>query len=99
MNLNFSELTSHELDGMLDTLDALHQLDALMDERNVVPDDMDIALVDLGDAIVEEMSRRAYEDAGLVVNQMVARGELDRYVRPDGQIGYAPPGAYGEGAL
>lgn len=95
-NFQFSELTSAQLETMLTTLDAVHALDALMEERHVVPGGEDIELADLGDAIIEEMTRRAMEDAGYKVNELVARGELDRYVRPDGQIGYAPSGAYDE---
>src|SRR5579871_2063188 len=91
---NFSEVTSAELQTMLDTIDAVYALDELTEARNVVPGDEDITLVELADAIIEEMTSRAMEDAGYKVNEMVARGELDRYVRPDGQIGYAQPGDY-----
>lgn len=89
-NFNFSELTTAELETMLNTIDAIHALDTLTEERNVVPSSQDISLFDLSDAIIEEMTTRAMEDAGFKVNEGIARGELDRYIRPDGQVGYGP---------
>ncbi len=93
---NFSELTSNDLQHVLDALDALEAMEALLVDNHVVTSGAELDLVELADSIVEEMTRRAMDEAGYKVNQMLARGELDRYVRPDGEIGYAPPGMMDE---
>lgn len=93
--MNLSTLTSNELESCLEALDAWHAAYDLI-ALECMDDDDDFTTEQLGDAIIEEMTKRAMEDAGYIVNEAVARGELDRYVRPDGEIGYAPPGAYDE---
>lgn len=93
--MNLSTLTSKELETCLQALDAWHAAYDLI-ALNCMDDDDDFTTEELGDAIIEEMSRRAMEDAGYIVNIGVSAGEFDRYMRPDGQVGYAPPGAWDE---
>lgn len=96
MTPKFSALTTLELESILQAFDAIDAAYDLLLQSGAVSESDDYTTVDLADAIAEEMTRRAYEDAGYKVNEMVARGEVDRYVRPDGQIGYGLPGSYDE---
>lgn len=93
--MNLKALTSKELESVLEAIDGIHAAYDTLEAAGAVIED-DIGLDELADAIVEEMTTRNYEDAGYRVNEMVGRGEVDRYMRPDGQIGYAPPGAWDE---
>lgn len=95
--MNLKALTSKELETVLAAIDGIHAACDILEAAGALTDaDDDLDLSDLSIAVVEEMTDRAYEDAGHIINQAVGRGELDRYMRPDGQIGYAPPGAWDE---
>lgn len=97
--MNLKALTSRELETVLDGFDGMYRAYEVLEAAQVLTPDEEIDVEDLTDAIVQELTDRAMEDAGYKVNQMVARGELDRYIRPDGQIGYAPPGAWDEAGV
>lgn len=94
--MNLKALTSNELESVIEAVDGILEAYSTLEAAGVLTDDDDIDLVDLSDLLIEELTARAYEDAGYKVNRMLARGELDRYMRPDGQVGYAPPGAWDE---
>lgn len=97
--MNLKALTSKELETVFGAIDGIYTAYDIFEAAHVLTDDDDMNIDELATAIVEEMTSRAMGDAGYEVNQMVGRGELDRYIRPDGEIGYGPAGCYGEGAL
>jgi len=92
--VNFQRLTSKELESILEAIDAFHAAYDLV--QPCMDDDDELTTEELRDAIITEMTDRAYSDAGFIISQHIARGEVERYMRPDGEIGYAPPGAWDE---
>lgn len=99
--MNLQALTSPELESILTAFTAMEDAYDLLVRVGVLHDgdNDDISISDIVNGILDELTRRRIEDAGYKFSEMVGRGEVDRYVRPDGQVGYAPPGAYGEGQL
>jgi hypothetical protein len=102
--MNLKALTSKELETILEGFDAMFRSYEILRGAGVIVEDDALDFDAMTDSIIEEMTRRAFEDAEVYVNQAVAAGALVRHMWPDGEIGYAPPGAwdeasYGEGAL
>lgn len=94
--IDLAQLTHEEiahLDAVLVLLDGA--LDLLI-ERGVCKQAEGVSLIDLYDAVLQEIQRRAWETAARQVMEAVTAGDLMEVVRPDGQIGYALSGVSAE---
>lgn len=61
---NFANLSREELGDVLETIDGIHKIAHLMEERHVWTDDEELSFPELANAIVEELNTRARNSVG-----------------------------------
>ena len=88
--MNLSLLTADELRAVDAALGALGEALAMLEDVGALDEDNGVDLLDLADAVGEELERRGVEDAEYKVAAAVAGGKCMSVVRPDGKIGYLP---------
>jgi len=90
--MQLTALTAPELAQLETSLVLLdNSLDMLL-ERGVCTEEEGIDLIQLSEAVNDELARRAQEDAEFHMEVAVARGLYRKVVRPDGEVGYEPTG-------
>lgn len=87
--MNLSMLTADELRTVDAALTLMGDALAMLEDVGAIGED-GVDLLDLTDAVGEELERRGVEDAAFKVSQALAVGECVAVKRPDGEIGFAP---------
>jgi len=97
MTIKLSALTTPELEASLQVFAQIETAYELLLETGALDPDEEYGIGDVVAAICDELIQRAQEDTSFHINQAVERGDVARYMRPDGQSGYAAPDAWDEG--
>ena len=87
--MNLSLLTGDELRTVGAALTVIGDALAMLEDVGAIGED-GVDLLELSDAVGEELERRGVEDAAFKVNQALAAGECVAVKRPDGQVGFGP---------
>jgi hypothetical protein len=88
--MRLSALTNAELLRLDAALTALDEALVMLEDAGAANAEDGVDLIELSEALVQELGRRTMEDAEYRVKAAISSGECVPVVRPDGQTGYMP---------